>query len=982
MQLCVRGTMNRSIFRLAILGSTLILASVGPLRPQTLPLEPAAIPEFSVNRGFYTETFDVVVGCSTLNAVIVYTLDGSDPRSSPTTLQQNSPATIHIDPESTDGQRGKTPGVILRACASAADHSVSESVTHTYLFINKIGSLSPNGTKPGPGWPNPVSSPQYIDYGMDPDVLNDSRYMNLIDDAMLAIPTLSIATDLKHLFSSDSGIYMHAMEDGIEWERPTSLELLNPDGTEGFQINAGIRIRGGWSAHGENPKHAFRFFFRSEYGAAKLKFPLFELEGVDEFDKIDLRTSQNYSWSYPGHQGEYNTMNRDVFSRDLQRETGNPYARSRYYHLYIDGVYWGLFQSQERPDASFAVSYLGGMEEDYDVIKISGDYTYVVEATDGNLDAYNQVWNLCTSGFSSNTNYFKIQGLNTNGTRNPAYPVLVELDNLIDYMLIIFYAGNYDSPVSKFGSNKIPNNFFAIRNRNSDEGFRFFVHDAEHTLRTTSGEGPGIGLNENRVNIGDLTDGNKMVVSEFSKFHPQWLHYRLSVNAEYKIRFADHVYRHFFNLGCMTPGRAAALFMARAQEIDMAIIGESARWGDIYHSPSRYKDDDWLWAVDDIVNNYLPVRTGIVLNQLKTAALYPTINPPVFLNNEVPVLEYSLQIPPGYMLKLRNPNGTSGSIKYTTNGQDPRNIGGTVGSSALDGGDETEITLNSTTTIKARILNGTTWSALHELVLYTGEITDKVKITEIHYHPLDADTVNDDELEFLELKNTGTYAIGLSQVFITDAINYSFPIGTVINPGAFIVLASNGDQFNLRYNFMPFGEYTARLDNGGERMTFCTVGGDTIMTVQYDDQSPWPVEADGGGYSLVPIEINPSGNMNDPAYWRASYAVHGSPGRDDTPTTSMESALNGIPGGFRLSQNYPNPFNPVTRIDYTLHTGGKVSLVIYDLIGREVTVLVDRTQPPGTYQVNFNASGLGSGIYFYRLESADGVLIRKMALLK
>ncbi len=169
--------------------------------------------------------------------------------------------------------------------------------------------------------------------------------------------------------------------DGIEWERPASIELIHPDGKKGFQINCGVRIRGGWSSHGDNPKHAFRFFFRKEYGSGKLNYPLFDDEGVKEFDKIDLRTSQNYSWSYPNRLGLYNTMNHDVFSRDLQRETEQPYTRSRYYNLFINGVYWGIYQTQERAEASYAQSYFGGKEEDYDVIK-PGDNNHQVEATD------------------------------------------------------------------------------------------------------------------------------------------------------------------------------------------------------------------------------------------------------------------------------------------------------------------------------------------------------------------------------------------------------------------------------------------------------------------------------------------------------------------------------------------------------------------------------------------------------------------------
>ena len=64
------------------------------------------------------------------------------------------------------------------------------------------------------------------------------------------------------MFDPASGIYANAYQQGKDWERPASLELINPDGTAGFQIDAGLRIRGGYSRSGDNPKHAFRLFFR------------------------------------------------------------------------------------------------------------------------------------------------------------------------------------------------------------------------------------------------------------------------------------------------------------------------------------------------------------------------------------------------------------------------------------------------------------------------------------------------------------------------------------------------------------------------------------------------------------------------------------------------------------------------------------------------------------------------------------------------
>jgi hypothetical protein len=959
----------------------LLFAGLQTINPDSL----IDVPEFSIERGFYEIGFNVTVSSKETSNRIKYTLDGSDPTSSPSAIIKNSPATVWIDPENTEGQRAKTPGVTLRVCTLTPSDSVSETVTHTYLFISKVKTLSPDNTKPGPYWPNPTTSsnPQAINYGLDPNILNDQRYKNVIEDALLSVPTISIVTDLKNLFSSDIGIYMNAMQDGIAWERPASIELLNPDGTEGFQINAGLRIRGGWSRHGDNPKHAFRLFFREEYGKAKLKYKLFGDEGIDELDKLDLRTSQNYSWSYPGHQGEYNTMNRDVFSRDMQREMGQPYTRSRFYHLYINGVYWGLFQSQERPEARFASSYLGGNVEDYDVVKMDTD-NYAIEATDGNLNAYTKIWNFCSTGFKSNVNYFKLMGLNSDGTRNLNYKVLVDIDNLIDYMLVIFYAGNFDSPTSKFGNNKGPNNFYCIYNRNANEGFKFFAHDAEHALRTTAGEGPGVGLYENRVNIGNLNDGYKMVVGNFGNFHPQWLHFKLSENTEYQVRFADHVYKHFFNQGCMTPIKATDLFLSRAKEIEKAIIGESARWGDTYHEPPRTKDDDWQWAVDDIVNNYFPFRTNIVLDQLKAVNLYPGINPPVFKNNNVEILARSLKINSGGTLKLQNSNNGIGNIFYTLDGQDPRIIGGGVSNSAINGGDEIDININTTTVIKARVQDGTSWSALHEITLFTNEYEINLKITEINYHPLDGVGVSDNEYEFLELKNIGTNSIILSEAYFSDGIIYTFPIGTAIEPGKFLVLASNRNEFNNRYGFLPYGEYSGQLDNGGERITLCNVLGDTILSITYSDKAPWPESPDTSGYTLVTGEINPSGDLNNPLSWRASYLVNGSPGMDDMASTFVETLGNEYVRNFELYQNYPNPFNPTTKIGFLISKFGFVSLKIFDILGNEVATLVNEEYKPGTYNIQFSIVNyqLPSGIYFYQLQSAEGVITKKMLLLK
>ena len=89
-----------------------------------------------------------------------------------------------------------------------------------------------------------------------------------------------------------------------------------------------------------------------------------------------------------------------------------------------------------------------------------------------------------------------------------------------------------------------------------------------------------------------------------------------------------------------------------------------------------------------------------------------------------------------------------------------------------------------------------------------------------------------------------------------------------------------------------------------------------------------------------------------------------------------------IPTDYFLYQNYPNPFNPITTIKYDIIGVQDVKLTVYDILGREVSTLVNEQQQPGNYQVSWNATGVASGIYFYQLRTKDFVSTKKMILLK
>jgi photosystem II stability/assembly factor-like uncharacterized protein len=100
-----------------------------------------------------------------------------------------------------------------------------------------------------------------------------------------------------------------------------------------------------------------------------------------------------------------------------------------------------------------------------------------------------------------------------------------------------------------------------------------------------------------------------------------------------------------------------------------------------------------------------------------------------------------------------------------------------------------------------------------------------------------------------------------------------------------------------------------------------------------------------------------------------------------------DDELQVIPTGFTLSQNYPNPFNPSTKIKYSIPSVGtrdrvSVQLIVYDVLGKEVAILINEEKPAGEYEVEFSAEGLKSGIYFYRIQTGDFDQTKKMILLR
>ena len=332
----------------------------------------------------------------------------------------------------------------VRAIAYKTGHRSTNVDTQTYIFVDDVVMQTAATTQSIWGLPALWGS-QAPDYGMDPNVV--TPHATTIRNDLKTVPTLSVVMDRQDMFGS-SGIYSNPNSSGPGWERGTSLELIDPahpDGSNDFQLNCGIRIQGGaFRGFGLTPKKAFRVLFKDIYGPTKLRYPLFGARAAQEFDSLTLRMESN-----DGYQWDNRTdvqYARDEFGRRTALDLGIPSARGRYLHLYINGVYWGIYNVVERPDSSFGEQYFGAKKEEWDAISFGS------AVNEGSTVPWNTMVSLLTGITTATTEagrtaaFMRAQGLNADGTRNPGWADYLNVDNYIDYLLVNWFIGNNDWP--------------------------------------------------------------------------------------------------------------------------------------------------------------------------------------------------------------------------------------------------------------------------------------------------------------------------------------------------------------------------------------------------------------------------------------------------------------------------------------------------------------------------------------------------------
>ncbi|HWN94618.1 MAG TPA: lamin tail domain-containing protein [Methylomirabilota bacterium] len=818
--------------------------------------------KFSVDRGFHDASFSLAITCATPSATIYFTTNGSAPSpangfvfSSPISIARHS---------------------FIRAQAFLAGWVPSGIDTHSYVFLRDVLRQSNNI----PGYPTIWQASYPADYAMDPAIVAHPVYGVTISNDLRSIPSLMIVSDHNGLWNASSGIYPNSTSSGVAWERETSVELIAGDGQTEFATTAKIEMHGNASRDNvRTPKHSMRLTFSSEVGPTRLNYDWFG-GGVDEHNGIVLRScgfvdgwagryadngtyvSAETGETFRGlrYRPENTCYLRDVWVKESFRDMGWSASRSAFVHLYINGLYWGLYEPSERLDASYFSLHYGGLENTWDVL-VGHDSGGPPVVVDGSVNDWQTVLNLANAGITSEAAYAAITNL-------------VDIDNLIDYMMLHIFAESEDWP---------HHNWFVAHRRatNGVPGTKFIVSvwDQELTLDRL--------VRRNRINVN--SSGGEV-------YSPGRVYAQLRAWPEFRRQFGDRVHKHLFNSGALTPSNNVARLLTPAALIRNAIVGESARCGDARKTgvPSGQigtgvtftRDEWWQPEIDKLATNFFQHLTADNVARFRAGSLYPTLGAPHFS-------QFGGNVSNGFTLLMTQTNA-GGIIYFTTDGSDPRTYGnGAV--TLVAQSYSTPVPINTPTVVRARVLNGVNWSALVEALFVPPQDVSRLALTEIMYHPPDVGLTDGNDYEFVELKNAGTNTLNLLGLTLVDGISFTWTSATLLAPGQFIVLVKNPAAFAAKYPGVTIGgTFGGSLNNAGEKLTLAFSFGGPVFSVTYDDLAPWPVTPDGYGFSLVPINPGFTQAPDDGAKWRASTLVGGSPGADDPAPTTPSIVINEI----------------------------------------------------------------------------------------
>lgn len=820
-------------------------------------------PLFSAAGGLYSEQLTLELA-DTSGGTIYYTLDGSEPNES----ARRYTTAIRLG-----------SSIAVRARSFRPPLIPSRIVTHTYLFN---------------------------------------------EDSPFAIVCLT--TDPDNLYDYDTGIFEmgpNASQDypyfganfWQDWERPVHVELYEPDGRRGFELDAGIKVFGGWSRG--RPQKSMAIFQRAQYDTALINYQIFPNKEIDHFESFLLRDGGN-DWD--------GTYWRDEFMTTLCRDKMDIEVMAyRFAHVYLNGEYWGIMNLREKLNEHFLQANRGIDPDRVDVLDTSGTQDWEVLA--GSKDAYGELLTFLNSHNLSDPGNYAVADS------------LIDISNFIDYQIAEIFIGNTDWP---------GNNIKFYRPHRPGGKWRWLIYDTDF----------GFHLYDTRYDFNMLTFATQANGPSWP--NPSWSTFilrkllendtfqRLFIN-----RFADHLNTTFDAM------RVHELLDEFEYMFETERDRQRTRWpGSLGDYNGRLQR----------MRNFADRRVAFVQNHIRTFFKLQSL------------IDVTLNVEKSHG-KIQVNSQVIGDFPWA--GKYFQDIPITltaipdagyrfVGWSSSD--------LPNTATVHYPSQRSLDVKAVFEPA---GE-SAPVVINEINYNSASQFPAKD----WVELYNPNNATLSLAGWSLRDQTpehSFVLPERAIIPAFSYVLLCSDTLRVKAAYPQIQniYGNFSFDLKNSGDTVALHNTAGLLADSLAFEDALPWPVEADGEGFTLELTDASLDNSL--PQSWAASTIFGGTPGRSNSRVTRVADKPVQQPSRFELMQNYPNPFNAETRIRYSLPVAGKTTLTIFDLLGRRVATLVDGDQPAGVYQVPWRADVAG-GIYFYRLtfshKTGRETLVKKMLLVR
>ena len=499
-----------------------------------------------------------------------------------------------------------------------------------------------------------------------------------IASALSSLPSLSIVTTNANMWGAD-GIYSNS--ENHDLEVPGSLEYFNPlTGTTAWQGLAGISMYGGVGRDTQYLKHSFQIAFDQSDGPSYMDENIFG-DGYLP-DGLVLRAAFNDGWSWGGASTQFII---DQWTRDALAALGTQNTPGIWVQLYVNGLYWGVYNAVAHIDSAYASCFFGGQGSDYDVYHYSSDG---FEVNSGTMTPWDDLFNVATYGNIAGTGTASPTVL-ANPTAYALMSQYLNLPSFCDYIIVNDYGANWDWDWHNYSAIYSPS-----------LGFVFQDWDGEGML----------------LNAADGSVSSD-ILSRDTTGDPTQLFVQLLANPDFRQMFADHVYKDLNT--ALSPTNAAAMYQSLANTISTAVLDESARWGNLGELDGTWNEmgtpESWGSQLAVELGTWFPQRTAIMFTQFATAqsftpaaggntstytyTMYPGIAPPTLYVNGTEENGGTFAL--GSALTM---SATTGTIYYTTDGSDPRTSGSgftvasIVGYPLAGGGTAATVTLDDADT--------------------------------------------------------------------------------------------------------------------------------------------------------------------------------------------------------------------------------------------------------------------------------------------